>query len=70
MATLGQNVLIGGLATQLMAFLFFEAILWRFHQLANTEGRVNLPKGWRKVLHAVYVSSELIIICLKSVHLF
>ncbi|KAL5350220.1 hypothetical protein ACLOAV_005258 [Pseudogymnoascus australis] len=61
-ATLGENVLIAGLATQLAAFTFFVGVLRRFHQLANTEGRADAPRGWRKVLLAVYVSSGLIII--------
>ncbi|KFY03682.1 hypothetical protein O988_01308 [Pseudogymnoascus sp. VKM F-3808] len=61
-ATLGQNVLIAGLATQLLTFLFFVGILRRFHQLANTEGREDAPRGWRKVLHAVYATSALVIV--------
>jgi hypothetical protein len=61
-ATLGQNVLIAGLATQLATFLFFVGILRRFHQLANTEGREDAPRGWRKVLHAVYATSALVIV--------
>lgn len=66
-ATLGQNVLIAGLATQLATFMFFVGILRRFHQLANIEGRADAPKGWRKVLLAVYVSSALVIVSQRSV---
>jgi hypothetical protein len=70
MATVGQDTLIVGLATQLATFLFFMAILRRFHQLANTERRANPPKGWRKVLLAVYVSSVLIIVSQKSIRFY
>lgn len=60
-------MLIAGLATQLAAFTFFVGVLRRFHQLANTEGRADAPRGWRKVLLAVYVSSGLIIVSRRSI---
>lgn len=60
---IGTNVLIVGLATQVVTFAFFVGIVGRFHQLTR-EGdvRVDAGRGWRWVLKAVYVSSALIIV--------
>lgn len=64
---IGTNVLIVGLATQVVTFIFFVAIVIRFHRLARTRGgvREDAGNGWRPLLHAVYISSALIIVKLS-----
>lgn len=60
---IGENVLIGGLALQLVTFSFFLVIVWRFHVLVGKEGvNAGAGEGWRKVLWAVYVSCSMIIV--------
>ena len=60
---IGTDVLIVGLATQVVTFLFFVSIVGRFHQLTRAgEVRVDEGNGWRLVLKAVYISSALIIV--------
>lgn len=63
MLTVGTNVLIMGLATQVATFAFFMAIVRRFH-LITREGAVKpeAGDGWGRVLKAVYISSVLIIV--------
>ena len=62
---IGTNVLIVGLATQVLTFAFFVGVVVRFHILTR-EGRVreDVGLGWRSVLRAVYISSTLIIVSL------
>ncbi|KAM5348780.1 hypothetical protein ACJ41O_008603 [Fusarium nematophilum] len=62
MEKIGRNVLIGGLAFQLVAFSFFLCVFRRFHILANRMAVDDAPKGWQKVVLAVYVSSSLIMV--------
>jgi hypothetical protein len=61
---IGTNVLIVGLATQVATFIFFVAIVIRFHQFTREVGgvREDAGRGWKPVLHAVYISSALIIV--------
>lgn len=62
-ATIGEYVLLAGLATQVATFLFFMAILIKFHMKVKHEGeRSDAPKGWRKVLWSVYVSSAMVLV--------
>ncbi|KUJ10795.1 putative RTA1 domain protein [Mollisia scopiformis] len=57
----GKDVLIVGLASQLVTFVFFVGIVVRVHSLAKgKEGEGGM--GWKRVLWAVYGSSGLIII--------
>ncbi|KAI8687270.1 hypothetical protein NCS56_00299500 [Fusarium sp. Ph1] len=62
MEKIGRNVLIGGLAFQLLAFSLFLCVFRRFHVLANRMAVDGAPKGWQKVVLAVYVSSSLIMV--------
>lgn len=60
---IGTDVLIVGLATQIVTFVFFLGIVGRFHQFTR-EGdlKVEAGTGWRQVLKTVYISSALIIV--------
>lgn len=62
MEKIGRNILIGGLAFQLIAFSLFLCVFRRFHVLANRMAVDGAPNGWQKVVLAVYVSSSLIMI--------
>ncbi|RTE82339.1 hypothetical protein BHE90_003180 [Fusarium euwallaceae] len=62
MEKIGRNVLIGGLAFQLIAFSLFLCVFRRFHVLANRMAVDDAPNGWQKVVLAVYVSSALIMV--------
>lgn len=62
MERIGRNVLIGGLAFQLVAFSLFLCVFRRFHVLANRHAVGNAPQGWRKIVLAVYISSGLIMV--------
>lgn len=63
MVKIGENVLIGGLALQLVTFSFFLVIVWCFHGLVNKEGiREGAGNRWKKVLWAVYVSCSMIVV--------
>ncbi|UPK97500.1 hypothetical protein LCI18_008435 [Fusarium solani-melongenae] len=62
MEKIGRNVLIGGLAFQLIAFSLFLCVFRRFHVLANRMAVDGAPNGWQKVVLAVYVSSSLIMV--------
>ncbi|KAK5987911.1 Protein RTM1 [Cladobotryum mycophilum] len=67
----GRNVLIGGLAFQLIAFGLFLCVFGRFHYLANRYEVDDAPGGWRRLVIAVYVSSILIMIrCIYRVSEF
>jgi hypothetical protein len=61
---IGVNVLIVGLATQLLAMLVFLSVVARFCKRASWEGEVRQdpPAGWQKVLTAVIVSCTLIVV--------
>ncbi|CAG9943847.1 unnamed protein product [Clonostachys rosea f. rosea IK726] len=59
---IGRYVLIGGLAFQLVAFSLFLCVFGRFHVLANKYEVRDAPKGWAKLVVAVYISSVLIMI--------
>jgi hypothetical protein len=63
-ANVGVKILIGGLALQAVMFLFFLAIFSRFVYLAKRKGLVvgDAPRGWEKVVVAVYVSSAMILV--------
>lgn len=64
-ATIGTNVLIGGLSTQVATFAWFLCIVVRFWWC--TKGDVGVkheaPKGWERVLQAIWISSSLILVC-------
>jgi hypothetical protein len=60
---IGTDVLIVGLATQVVTFAFFVGIVGRFHHLTRQgEVKDDAGRGWRLVLKAVYISSALIIV--------
>jgi len=59
---IGTNVLLAGLATQVVTFLFFMAIIIKFHLISRQETKVDAGDAWRKILFAVYLSSVLIIV--------
>jgi len=59
---IGTDVLIVGLATQLLTFAFFVAIIVKFHALTRVAVREDVSDGWRQMLFAVYISSVLIIV--------
>lgn len=62
--TIGTDILIAGLSTQVATFVFFLAIVVRFDLLTRKDGgiREGAGDGWRKVLKAVYISSGLIVV--------
>ncbi|KAM0562758.1 hypothetical protein ACHAPJ_001598 [Fusarium lateritium] len=62
MERIGVRVLIAGLAFQLVAFSLFLCVFRRFHVLANRMAAIDAPKGWQKVVLAVYISSVLIMV--------
>ncbi|CAO2658737.1 Nn.00g064600.m01.CDS01 [Neocucurbitaria sp. VM-36] len=63
-AKVGTNIIIGGLALQVGAFTWFLSIVARFWRVSCVGGEVrsDAPRGWRKVLMAICVSSSLILI--------
>lgn len=64
-ANVGVKILIGGLALQAVMFIFFLSIFSRFVYLAKRKGLAvaDAPRGWEKVVVAVYVSSAMILVC-------
>jgi hypothetical protein len=59
--TIGTDVLIVGLATQVITLAFFLGIVRKFHALTKRAGvRGNAGQGWKTVLRTVYISSMLI----------
>ncbi len=58
----GVDSLIGGLSMQVLTFAVFLCVFARFHTLANRLEVPEAPKGWRKVVTAVYVSSFLVMV--------
>jgi hypothetical protein len=62
----GENILIAGLATQVLTFGFFLAVMVRFHLLTRIHGeKETAPGRWRRMMNAVYVSCSLIMVCAK-----
>lgn len=61
-AKIGTDVLVGGLSTQVATFVWFLCIVGRFWWVAKTETREGAPRGWRRVLQAIWVSSSLILV--------
>lgn len=63
-ADVGVKILIGGLALQAVMFIFFLSIFSRFVYLAKRKGLAvgDAPRGWEKVVVAVYVSSAMILV--------
>ncbi|KAK3316084.1 RTA1 like protein-domain-containing protein [Apodospora peruviana] len=59
---IGVNILIAGLGFQVVTFVAFMAIFGRFHFLARREATAAAPRGWQKLVRAVYVSSLSILI--------
>ena len=60
---IGTDILIVGLATQVMTFAFFLVIVATFHAVTRSgKMRPDAGEGWKKVLMAVYISSTLIIV--------
>ncbi|KAF5724755.1 RTM1 [Fusarium mundagurra] len=62
MEKIGVKVLIVGLAFQLAAFSLFLCVFRRFHILALRMAVEDAPRGWQKVVLAVYISSILIMV--------
>ncbi|KAF5645546.1 RTM1 [Fusarium sp. NRRL 52700] len=62
MERIGVKVLIVGLAFQLAAFSLFLCVFRRFHVLALRMAVEYAPRGWQKVVLAVYISSILIMV--------
>ncbi|KAF5536142.1 krueppel like ous 1 [Fusarium mexicanum] len=60
MENIGVKVLIVGLVFQLAAFSLFLCVFRRFHVLALRMAVEDAPRGWQKVVLAVYISSILI----------
>jgi hypothetical protein len=58
----GRYILIGGLAFQAVAFSLFLCVLRRFQVLANGVEVESAPRGWRRVMVAVYISSSMILV--------
>ncbi|KAF5678005.1 RTM1 [Fusarium circinatum] len=62
MENIGVKILIVGLAFQLAAFSLFLCVFRRFHVLALRMAVEDAPRGWQKVVLAVYISSILIMV--------
>ncbi|KAF4334165.1 RTM1 [Fusarium beomiforme] len=62
MERIGVMVLIVGLVFQLVAFSLFLCVFRRFHVLAVRMAVEHAPRGWQKVVLAVYISSILIMV--------
>ncbi|KAI5467780.1 RTA1 like protein-domain-containing protein [Mariannaea sp. PMI_226] len=58
----GRNVLIGGLAFQIVSFTLFFCVFRKFHVLGNRMAVADAPAGWKMVVRSVYLSSTLIMI--------
>jgi hypothetical protein len=67
--TIGTDVLIAGLATQVATFAFFMTIIIKFHLMAKAAVRLDAGNAWRKMLFAVYFSSALIIVSVMRFHI-
>lgn len=67
MERIGVKVLIVGLAFQLAAFSLFLCVFRRFHVLALRMAVEDAPRGWQKVVLAVYISSILIMVSLLDI---
>ncbi|KAK6851040.1 hypothetical protein PG995_009691 [Apiospora arundinis] len=61
LADIGMNILLAGLALQVLAFSTYLCILVRFHILSRSMAVPTSPPGWFNVLKAVYISSILIL---------
>ncbi|KAF2467091.1 RTA1-domain-containing protein [Lindgomyces ingoldianus] len=61
-AKIGTNVLIGGLSTQVATFVWFLAIVMRFWSHTHAEVKPDAPRGWFRVLQAIWISSCLILV--------
>ncbi|KAI1073748.1 putative RTA1 domain protein [Whalleya microplaca] len=61
-ADIAINILLAGLALQVLAFSTYLCILTRFYYLSRSMVVANAPLGWSKVLKAVCISSSLILI--------
>lgn len=62
---LGQNVIIGGLAVQLVAFSVFVVVAFRFHRRISrfpTEASQTTRVPWQRFLYVLYAVSALILI--------
>ncbi|EWG42071.1 hypothetical protein FVEG_15388 [Fusarium verticillioides 7600] len=62
MERIGVKVLVVGLAFQLAAFSLFLCVFRRFHILALRVAVEDAPRGWQRVVFAVYISSILIMV--------
>ncbi|KAH7261249.1 RTA1 like protein-domain-containing protein [Fusarium redolens] len=62
MERIGVKILIAGLGFQLAAFSLFLCVFGRFHVLALRKSVDDAPRGWQKVVLAVYISSILIMV--------
>ncbi|KAF2178137.1 RTA1 like protein [Zopfia rhizophila CBS 207.26] len=63
-AEIGTNVLIGGLGLQVATFVWFLSIVMRFWMITRDgiEVKSDAPRGWFRVLQAIWVSSALILV--------
>ncbi|RYP72649.1 hypothetical protein DL770_007936 [Monosporascus sp. CRB-9-2] len=61
-ADIAINILLAGLALQVVAFSTYLCILMRYHYLSRSLAVPEAPEGWFNVLKAVYISSFLILI--------
>ena len=58
--------MIAGLSFQVFTFCAYMCIFGRFHYLARSMAVPEAPRGWMKVVTAVYVSSLLILVSLHT----
>lgn len=60
---LGQNIIVGGLLAQIFFFGLFVFVAFLFHRrMARGPTSISLTVPWAKHLHALYISSGLILI--------
>ncbi|TEA17062.1 Protein RTM1 [Colletotrichum sidae] len=62
LADIGINILLAGLALQVLSFSTYLCILVRFHVLSRSMAEPRAPDGWHKVFRAVSISSSLILV--------
>ncbi|TDZ67347.1 Protein RTM1 [Colletotrichum trifolii] len=62
LADIGINILLAGLALQVLSFSTYLCILLRFHVLSRSMAEPRAPDGWHKVFRAVSISSSLILV--------
>jgi hypothetical protein len=62
----GSDILIAGLAVQVVTFGVFIVLAVKFHVRAVAQGKAGQREGWMKILGAIYVSSACILVSIVA----